>query len=46
MPLPMKNTPPQIHRPRKAGWRSGLQSEVDEDMDGAWDVSMGKKGVR
>ncbi len=27
MPLPMKNIPPQTHRPRKAGWRRGLQME-------------------
>jgi len=29
MPLPMKNTAPQIQSPRKAGWRSGLQMDVD-----------------
>jgi len=28
MPAPMKKMPPQIHKPRKAGWRSGLQMEV------------------
>jgi hypothetical protein len=28
MPAPMKKIAPQTHRPRKAGWRSGLQMEV------------------
>jgi hypothetical protein len=29
MPLPTKKIPPQIHKPRNAGWRKGLQSEVE-----------------
>ena len=28
MPAPMKKIAPHIHRPRKAGWRRGLQMEV------------------
>jgi hypothetical protein len=32
MPLPTKNTPPQIHKPRKAGWRRGLHKEVEGGM--------------
>ncbi|MNV69244.1 hypothetical protein D3C71_1621480 [compost metagenome] len=31
MPLPTKKMPPQIHRPRKAGWRRGLHKEVGGD---------------
>ena len=32
MPLPIKNTPPQSHSPRKAGWRRGLHRDEDEGM--------------
>jgi hypothetical protein len=41
MPLPTKNTPPQIHRPRNAVWRKGLHKEVEgDDMSAGWKGSM------
>jgi hypothetical protein len=44
MPLPTKNTPPQIDRPRNAVWRRGLHKEVEgEDMSAGW---MGPMKVR
>jgi len=46
MPLPTKKMPPQIHRPRNAGWRKGLHKEVEcWDMEGGRWVCVGRCGT-
>ena len=45
MPLPTKKMPPQTHSPRNAGWRRGLQSEVDGGIGGPAQFSKGAQHI-